>query len=145
MCTLSMKWIFVAVMVILMNIGCSDSSTNRASVSGRWYTPNQVTSGEELFQQHCAVCHKPKAQGTTEWKRRLPNGALPPPPLNGSAHAWHHDMKVLMRTIEMGGTPLGGTMPPFGDKLSDSDKRAVIAYFQSFWSDETYQIWEQRD
>ena len=50
-------------------------------------------------------------------------------------------MSVLLRTIERGGIPLGGTMPGFGNQLSDAEKRMAIAYFQSFWSEAIYRDW----
>ncbi len=110
----------------------------------RWYKPEQVASGEKLFQQHCAGCHGDQAQGTVEnWKQTLPDGSYPPPPLNGSAHAWHHSMSVLHRTIRDGGIRLGGKMPPFGDKLDTEQIVSIIAFFQSKWNDDIYDRWMQ--
>ncbi len=117
---------------------------NPASAAERWYKAEQVASGEKLFQQHCAGCHGDQAQGTVEnWKKTLPDGSYPPPPLNGSAHAWHHSMSVLHRTIRDGGIRLGGKMPPFGDKLSTEEIVAIIAFFQNKWSDDIYARWLQ--
>ena len=73
-----------------------------------------------------------------EWK-------LPTPTLVGSAHAWHHSIPQLARSIKEGGIKLGGVMPAFGDKLSDQDVLAVIAYFQSKWPDEVYKVWHDRN
>lgn len=114
---------------------------DEAPLPGRWYTASQVADGKVLFQAHCASCHKADASGTTDWKRRLPDGSLPPPPLNGTAHAWHHDIGTLQRTIEQGGVPLGGTMPAFGTLLDAGQRLAVIAYFQSHWPEEIYERW----
>jgi len=139
------KWIGAMALGTALLAGCSDPNATGPLVEGRWYTQSQVAAGNEQFQAHCAVCHKSDAQGTQNWKKRLADGSLPPPPINGTAHAWHHSMEVLLRTIDQGGVPLGGTMPAFKDKLSDSDKRAVIAFIQSFWSDEVYQVWTQRN
>ncbi|MGB0712589.1 MAG: thioredoxin fold domain-containing protein, partial [Gammaproteobacteria bacterium] len=72
-------------------------------------------------------------------------GKYPPPPLNGTAHAWHHSLDVLRRQIRLGGVPLGGAMPPFQDTLSAAQIDAAIAYFQSKWTDEVYGIWTQRN
>ena len=65
-----------------------------------------------------------------------------PPPLDGSAHAWHHSRSVLLEVIENGGLALGGKMPAFGAVLKGEEKLAAIAYFQNFWDDETYSQWE---
>jgi mono/diheme cytochrome c family protein len=83
-----------------------------------------------------SVCHGSNAEGTRDWKKTDANGNYPPPPLDGSAHAWHHPLAQLARSIKEGGIKLGGVMPPFGDKLSDQEVLAVIAYFQSKWPDE---------
>lgn len=108
----------------------------------RWYDPAQVARGKTVFIQNCTVCHGLEAEGTVaDWRSRLDDGSLPPPPLNGSAHAWHHPLEVLLRVIDYGGTEFGGKMPAFGEVLEQEDKLAVIAYFQNFWTDEIYQQW----
>ena len=117
------------------------TTTACTSQEGRWYTQAQVETGRQVFKLNCAVCHGEMAQGTAEWRSRDASGNLPPPPLNGTAHVWHHPMSVLLRTIERGGIPLGGTMPGFGNQLSDAEKRMAIAYFQSFWSEAIYRDW----
>ena len=109
-----------------------------------WFDEATVDHGDQLFQQNCAVCHGGNAEGTLEWKQPDANGNYPPPPLNGSAHAWHHSMQQLARSIKQGGIKLGGVMPAFGDKLSDQDVLAVIAYFQSKWPEKVYQAWHDR-
>ena len=114
-----------------------------AEAAERWFNQQIVDYGDQLFQQNCAVCHGANAEGTSDWKKRDANGNLPPPPLNGSAHAWHHSLEQLARSIREGGVKLGGVMPPFGDKLSDQQVLAVIAYFQSKWSDELYRRWHE--
>jgi len=111
----------------------------------RWFNQAVVEHGAELFQQNCAVCHGANAEGTSDWKKTDANGNYPPPPLDGSAHAWHHSIPQLARSIKEGGIKLGGVMPPFADKLSDQDVLAVIAYFQSKWPDEIYTGWHDRN
>lgn len=135
--------VLIAGVLVLPTAGCGEKPAEN-TVSGRWYTPSQVDSGHKVFKVHCATCHGENAEGTREWKKTLPNGAYPPPPLNGTAHTWHHPISVLKRTIDNGGIPLGGTMPGFASKLSDADKTAVIAFFQSYWSDEIYAGWAAR-
>lgn len=107
----------------------------------RWYTERQVAQGREIFIRHCAVCHGKDAAATPNWRRPDAAGNYPPPPLNGSAHTWHHPLPVLRETIQQGGAPLGGVMPGFAGKLSEQETDAVIAWFQSLWSDEIYQAW----
>jgi len=126
-------------------VGCSQSAENEQKIADRWYTQSQVDKGQVVFDKNCLECHGQQAQGiTADWKKTLPDGSYPPPPLNGSAHAWHHPKKLLKRTINKGGIPLGGQMPPFKDVLTDDEKENVIAYFQSLWNNKVYNAWLQR-
>ena len=115
-----------------------------ANATERWFNQAVVDYGAGLFQQNCAVCHGANAEGTSDWKKTDANGNYPPPPLDGSAHAWHHSIPQLVRSIKEGGIKLGGVMPPFEEKLSDQDVLAVIAYFQSRWPDDIYTRWHER-
>ena len=90
-----------------------------ATGADRWYDADLVETGADLFQQHCAACHGANAEGTREWKKTDASGHYPPPPLDGSAHAWHHSIPQLARSIKEGGLQLGGVMPGFGDRLDD--------------------------
>jgi len=111
----------------------------------RWYTAEQVERGAEVYAQHCVGCHGARAAATAEWRKPDADGRYPPPPLNGIAHAWHHPLPVLRRTIQQGGARLGGRMPAFGDQLGTDEVDAVIAWFQSLWPSEIYAVWEQRN
>ncbi|PTY35766.1 hypothetical protein BGP77_00075 [Saccharospirillum sp. MSK14-1] len=113
--------------------------------TGRWYTQQEAQAGRQLFAAHCAVCHGRNAVGTLDWRTPNANGQYPPPPLNGSAHAWHHPYEVLQRVILDGGALMGGTMPAWRGRLDAEDIRQVIAGFQSYWPEQTYQIWLERE
>lgn len=110
----------------------------------RWFSQQQVSQGEVIFKQNCASCHGQNAEATLNWKQTDLNGKYPPPPLNGTGHAWHHDLELLRSTVREGGQKLGGLMPPFVEKLSARDIDLVIAYFQSKWPDEIYDKWSGR-
>jgi len=110
----------------------------------RWFDDSTVDFGNQLFQQHCAACHGSEAQGTENWQQSDADGYYPPPPLDGSAHAWHHSIEQLTDSIREGGIKLGGRMPPFGDRLSNGEILALIAYFQSKWPNEIYRAWHGR-
>ena len=121
---------------------CTEKTPPETPVEGRWYTHEQVTRGRDLFQQHCAVCHGRLGEGLADdWKKTDANGNYPPPPLNSTAHTWHHPIEILLRTIENGGVPLGGVMPAFGSVLDEDDALDVIAYVQSLWTDDIYTRW----
>ncbi len=138
-------WFLASAPALALLAGCGDGNIDnyRAdSETGRWYSVEQVSAGAEVFAAHCAECHGDAAQGTVaDWRERLLDGSFPPPPLNGSAHAWHHPLPVLLQVINEGGIALGGRMPAFGEALAEDDKLAAIAWFQDFWSDETYSQW----
>jgi len=137
------KGIWLLCLCVLVS-GCEQGNSAESKVNGRWYTQSQLDLGSKVYVNHCISCHLEKAQGTTKWKERTADGGYPPPPLNGSAHAWHHPLAILVRTVDEGGIPLGGKMPGFQDKLKEEEKLAVISYFQSFWNDEIYEAWITR-
>jgi mono/diheme cytochrome c family protein len=111
----------------------------------RWYKPAHAIAGKALFDSHCAACHQPAGRGAADWRERDANGLLPAPPLNGTAHSWHHPLAVLYRQIMNGSAPGVGNMPSFKGVLSQAEALAVIAYIQSLWSDQVYEAWRQID
>jgi len=125
-------------------VASCDQGSGEPKVTGRWYTQPQIDLGKKVYAENCIGCHKENAQGTANWKDRTPDGNYPPPPLNGTAHAWHHPLGILKIVIEQGGVPLGGTMPGFGAKLNEEEELAVISYFQNFWTNEIYEAWISR-
>ena len=125
----------------MLAAGCAKEGTGEPAQPTRWYNDQQIVLGRAVFRSHCASCHGERAEATPEWREPGPDGHYPPPPLNGTAHAWHHSLGLLKQTIEEGGAAFGGVMPPFRDVMSDEEMIATIAYFQSFWSDEIYSRW----
>ena len=114
-------------------------------VPGRWYTQAQVDAGRPLYRANCASCHGVDGSATDDWRKTDANGNYPPPPLNGSAHTWHHPLEVLTETIELGGAPYDGLMPAFGHVIDADGRLAIVAYSQSWWSDEIYVRWSDID
>lgn len=102
----------------------------------RWYSTEDVKLGEQIFAANCAACHGARAQGETV-------GSLRVPPLNGSGHSAHHGLDDLLEHVTSGGARKGGKMPAFGAILSESERRAAIAWVQSLWPDEAYRSWQQ--
>lgn len=130
--------------IVLM--GCSDNSDQSPKISGRWYTEAQTLQGKALYEANCISCHGVNGRGLVRnWKQPLEDGSYPPPPLNGTAHTWHHSKKALTHTINNGGSALGGKMPGFGDKLNEKQVDALIAHIQSLWPDDIYRNWEIRN
>lgn len=115
-----------------------------SSSSKRWFQFQHVTAGAKIFQENCAACHGKKAEGALNWRKPGADGKYPAPPLNGTGHGWHHPLKVLFHVVK-NGSPGGGSMPAWKEKLSDEEILAAIAWFQSKWSKEIYQNWKKRD
>ena len=111
-------------------------------VEGRWFSQTRVQVGKRLFEEHCMACHGASGQGLTDdWKKPLADGSYPPPPLNGSAHTWHHSLALLNYTIENGGAEFDGMMPGFAGVLNEDQRLSIIAYLQEWWPDDIYAQW----
>lgn len=111
-------------------------------VDGRWYTTGQVEQGRTLYADNCAECHGSGGEGQPNWQQQDSMGFYPAPPLNGDGHANQHAMADMLRLLEVGGGPGGGTMPSFADVLDEAQQRAVLAYMQSLWTDSTFSHWQ---
>ena len=112
--------------------------------SQRWYSSVQVSAGEKVFNENCLSCHGIAGRGVVHWRQRQSDGSFPPPPLNGTAHTWHHPLSALEQTIKNGGAQFGGKMPAFKDVLGGDEIENVLAYIQSQWPEEIYQVWEEK-
>ena len=133
-----MKTLIILSSVLLLS-GCFDNNDAQAK------TKESVQLGQSTFEKNCATCHGVGAQGLTEdWKQKLPNGKYPAPPLNGTAHAWHHSPQTLLMTINNGGVALGGWMPGFKDQLTQNEKQALLDYIYSLWPESIKQKYDQR-
>jgi mono/diheme cytochrome c family protein len=131
--------------ILVLTLAASSSWPLSAGTLERWYRPAHAEAGKSLFDSHCSGCHGAAAVGNPAWRQRDANGLLPPPPLNGSAHAWHHPLTVLYRQIAEGSAPGVGNMPAFRGNLSRGEILAIIAYFQSLWPDDIYVAWQRID
>ena len=116
-------------------------SAPAVTIPGRWYTQAQVDQGRPIYAQFCASCHGADGSATADWRTTDANGNYPPPPLNGTAHTWHHPMLVLTDTIANGGAEYGGLMPAFGEVIDEQERIAIVAYIQSWWTDDIYARW----
>ena len=115
--------------------------STHANAVERWYSGKQIELGERVYKQYCAACHGSRAEATPNWQQRYSNGMFPAPPLNGTAHTWHHSFQVLAEQIKSGSFGGLGNMPPFRDILTNEEIVGVLAWIQNLWSDEIYEIW----
>ena len=113
-----------------------------------WYNKQDIKLGKRLFDKNCAVCHGKNAAGTVkDWRKKMSNGKMPPPPLNGTAHTWHHKPSLLDKIIQNGGKTYGkiyiGWMPSFKDKLNKKERLAILKYIHSLWPKEIRQRYDK--
>jgi mono/diheme cytochrome c family protein len=103
--------------------------------------PVQYSKGQKLFLMNCAACHGKYAQGAKNWQIPDKDGKYLAPPLNGTAHTWHHSNKALTITIKNGTSKIGGNMPAWKDKLSEGEIMLILIWIKAQWSDEIYTAW----
>ena len=133
-----LKKLLVIPLIILL-VGCNPDDKDKSSDFV------VVQSGEAIYNKNCASCHGPNGQGLAEdWRIKDANGNYPAPPLNGTAHTWHHSPAQLLYTINKGGTEMGGQMPAFEDLLSEAEKQALINYMYNLWPNEIQTRYDER-
>lgn len=104
----------------------------------------QISRGADVFAKNCASCHGDQAQGDPDWRSRdKKTGRFPPPPLDGTAHAWHHPLAQLKHVIANGSPGGKGNMPAWKGKLTEQEMDDTIAWFQAKWPDEVYAAWAE--
>ena len=77
--------------------------------SGSLTASAKPAHGEALYKKYCASCHGPNGQGEFNWMNK-DRGA---PPLDSSAHPWHHEDPQLVSMILDKPVP-DSPMPPGG-------------------------------
>lgn len=130
----------------LLFAACGDAPPShpfaQAVNAERRYDAAQLQRGAALFEKHCITCHGEKGVGKVlPWNVRQADGFYPPPPLDDSAHAWHHPTELLARVVRDGSPPGQGKMSGWKGQLSESEIVDVVVYVTSLWSDEKYQLW----
>jgi mono/diheme cytochrome c family protein len=107
-----------------------DSNDNRTNPQPQRLDANVAKSGEAIYLDQCAACHRSTGEGVPGYF----------PPLKGSANAQQHDPTTVLRLILEGArsvptdlrpTPL--SMPAFDWKLSDEQIAAVASYVRNSW------------
>ena len=98
----------------------------------------QVRLGQAVYVEHCAACHGARLEGQAAWQQRKPDGKLPAPPHDETGHTWHHADKQLFAVTKHGLASMAGAayatdMPAYGDRLTDREIWAVIAFIKSRW------------
>ena len=85
--------------------------------------PELLETGAQLYASSCAACHGTGGEG-------FATPGIAAPPLNGSAHSWHHPDQQIVGWIRQGGTQ----MPAVGATWSGDQIRGVMAYMKQWWA-----------
>ncbi|WP_090959700.1 cytochrome c [Nitrosospira sp. Nsp18] len=109
------------------------------NLAARKLDPEKIKRGQATYTKNCASCHGPNGEATPGWRIPAADGRYPPPPLDGSAHAWHHSTETLETMIRVGSP--GAGMPAWDGKLTKQEIDDVIVWIKSLWPDEVYDIW----
>lgn len=121
----------------------SAEPARQKNLAARNLDPEKIKRGEAIYRANCASCHGPNGEATPGWRNPGADGKYPPPPLDDSAHAWHHSTETLEKMIREGSPANGGGMPAWEGKLTNQQIDDVIVWIKSLWSDEVYDVWDK--
>jgi mono/diheme cytochrome c family protein len=100
-----------------------------------------MARGARVYQEHCAICHGPEAQGHPDWQTP---GIVVAPPLNGTGNAWKRKHNELVAIIKQGAKRKNEpVMPGWAGRLSEQEIEDVIVWFQALWPTDVYDRWRK--
>lgn len=144
----SCLWLVVGASVWL--IGCSRQESTPASTGPDVVTTGSAEAGPSLaaldrgarlFQEHCAQCHGPEAQGHPDWQTP---GVVAAPPLDGTGNDAKRSRAELIAVIENGAKRNGVlVMPGWKQRMTDAEINDVVAWFQALWPPDVYGRWQR--
>lgn len=102
-----------------------------------------MARGARLFQEHCAQCHGPDAQGHPDWQTP---GVTVAPPLNGTGNDWKRTKGEMVAVIKQGAKRKNElVMPGWEGRLTDQEIDDLIVWYQALWPGEVYERWRKLD
>lgn len=115
----------------------ADSEAGGQPPSGQTVPPldkERVARGQVIYNQYCVKCHGEKGVGEnpSDPYATDPQGNYVAPPLDGSAHAWHHTDDDLVQFIS-DGSPRNPRMKAWKETLGQEEIRDVVEYIKSLW------------
>ncbi len=90
--------------------------------------------GKALYAEKCQSCHGTEGVGESYSVQSFrEKGYIMAPPLDDSAHAWHHTDEALVKTI-LEGTSRPSRMPAWRTQGMDEQQAGdLVAYIKSLW------------
>lgn len=139
------RW-FVAILLAIIVCGCERKSAESSATSlqaplgsDRPLSVESVMRGARLYQEHCAQCHGPEAQGHPDWQNPQVVAA---PPLDGTGNEWKRKRNELIAIVKKGMTRNNEpVMPGWGERLSEQEIEDIVSWFQALWPMEVYDRW----
>ena len=125
-----------AVVVVLSVVSIFIYNSQEAFASSPFGTldSDRLDRGRESYDKNCASCHGNDAVGDNRVINS--NGKrYQAPPLNGTAHAWHHSPVHLFSYVKNGSPDKLSPMLGFQDQLKDEEIQEIFAYLYNMWPD----------
>ena len=148
------KWLGLMLMLGLL-VACSEdkkkpvaTEQTEAPAVGKdaRFDAKNITRGALVYQENCAQCHGPEAQGHPDWQHAKQQGYSAAPPLDGTGPAAKMKKSEIIAVIKNGvkykGEPV---MPGWNGRVSDQDIEDVITWFQALWPSEVYANWQRQN
>ena len=148
------KWICLILALGLLS-ACSEDKKKPAAVDQaetpvtagdtRFDVAN-VARGALVYEENCAQCHGPEAQGHPDWRHAKQQGYAAAPPLDGTGPASKMKKSAIVAVIKNGvkynGEPV---MPGWKGRVSDQEIDDVITWFQALWPSDVYASWQKQN
>ena len=98
------------------------------------FTPASVAKGAAIFEESCQSCHGERGVGERpEDMYAKDEFGFVAPPLDDSAHGWHHSDQGIVKSI-LDGSERNERMIAWRDMLSHTDAENLVAYIKSLWN-----------
>jgi len=91
----------------------------------------RAANGQVIFAAHCAGCHGAEGKGDGEFAARLKDQGAKLPDFSDPSTAHSSNPQNWYTTITLGTLTSGGFMPPWKDKLTDTERWDVTYYLYS--------------
>ncbi len=133
--------IVLGVIVLIVGVALGYLLAQRGAFSKKkadsGLSPALVAKGETIYKKNCISCHGERGIGENpadiyaidEKENYIA------PPLNESAHAWHHTDEQLMEMILEGSSRNPRMIAWKKEGLSIDDARSLVEYIKSLWSE----------